>query len=162
MHNRRFYLKFAAIAFIMVFLLIPQAFILGLVGERAGWREQAYQSIGQSWPGEQTLAGPVLAVPYQLTFSRKESVKDANTGLERETIREETLNDTLYLLPKKLDIHSKLDSSLRSRGIYDVPVYASGLQVSGEFSNQPLLELLADNKDKQFRWEKPYLAVHGT
>ena len=77
MHSRRFYLKFAAIAILMVFLLIPQSVILDLVSERASWREQAYQSIGQSWPGEQTLAGPVLVIPYTLTYNRKETAKDA-------------------------------------------------------------------------------------
>ena len=59
MHHRRFYFKFALIAFITMLLLIPQVFMLDLVSERVGWRDQAYSSIGQSWPGEQTLAGPV-------------------------------------------------------------------------------------------------------
>lgn len=158
MQNRRFYLKFFIIAFIMILLLIPQAFIAGLVGERAGWREQAYQSIGQSWPGEQTLAGPILVVPYHVKFNLKEVVRDAN-GMERETLREQTLDDALYLMPKQLKVSSKLDTTVRYRGIYEVPVYNSSLQVSGEFNNQPLLDLLAESKDKTFSWEKPYLAV---
>lgn len=158
MQNRRFYLNLLIIAFIMILLMIPQAFITGLISERAGWREQAYLSIGQSWPGEQTLAGPILAVPYQLKVNAKEIVKGAN-GSEREILREQTLDDTLYLMPKQLQINSKLDSTLRYRGIYEVPVYNSTLQVTGEFDNQPLLDLLAENKDKKFLWEKPYLAV---
>ncbi len=158
MQNRRFYLKFFIIAFIMILLLIPQAFMIDLVGERAGWREQAYQSIGQSWPGEQTLAGPILVVPYHLTVNLKETVKDAK-GEERETLREQTLDDTLYLMPRQLQVNSKLDSTLRYRGIYEVPVYDSSLQVTGEFDNQALLDVLAENKDKKFVWEKPYLAV---
>lgn len=158
MQNRRFYLKFFIIAFIMILLMIPQAFMVDLIGERAGWREQAYQSIGQSWPGEQTLAGPILAVPYQLKVNHKEVVKDAK-GVERETLREEILHDMLYLMPRQLKVNSTLDSSLRYRGIYEVPVYNSSLQVTGEFDNQPLLDMLAENKDKQFVWEKPYLAV---
>ena len=158
MHSRRFYLKFAAIAILMVFLLIPQSVILDLVSERASWREQAYQSIGQSWPGEQTLAGPVLVIPYTLTYNRKETAKDAK-GVVRETLHEEKLSDALHLLPKQLRINSKLDSSVRSRGIYGVPVYNSAMQVSGEFNNQAVLDLLAENPDKKFQWEKPYLSV---
>ncbi|SDZ92327.1 Inner membrane protein CreD [Thiothrix caldifontis] len=64
MSNQRYYLKLALIAFLIILLLIPQAFMLGLVGERESWRSQAYQSIEQSWPGTQTLAGPVLTIPY--------------------------------------------------------------------------------------------------
>ncbi|EIJ34505.1 cell envelope integrity protein CreD [Thiothrix nivea] len=158
MPNQRFYLKLTIIAALILLLLIPQAFMLGLVGERASWREQAYQSIGQSWPGAQTLAGPVLAVPYQRTYNSKETVKDKG-GKEREVLREVTDKDILYLLPSQLNIRSKLQSSLRYRGIYEVPVYASGLQVTGEFNTQPLLDLLADNKGKQIRWETPQLSV---
>ena len=158
MQNQRFYLKLAIIAFLILFLLIPQAFMLGLVGERASWRQQAYSSIEQSWPGMQTLAGPVLIVPYQLTYNTKERVKDKD-GKERETVREVTDHELLYLIPNQLDIASKLQSALRYRGIYDVPVYSSGLQVSGAFNTQPLLDLIATTKGKQLHWDKPQLSV---
>lgn len=158
MPKQRFYLKLAIIAALILLLLIPQAFMLGLVGERSGWRQQAYQSIEQSWPGVQTLAGPLLVLPYQRTYHGKEVVKDRD-GKEREVMREITERDTLYLLPSQLQVGSQLQSSLRYRGIYAVPVYASQLQVQGEFNTQPLLDLLADNKGKTIRWETPQLAV---
>lgn len=158
MPNQRYYLKLVIIACLILFLLIPQAFMLGLVGERASWRQQAYSSIEQSWPGMQTLAGPLLTIPYQLTYNVKELVKDKD-GKEREILREVTDQDALHLIPNQLDITSTLDSSLRYRGIYDVPVYSSGLQVSGTFNTQPLLDLIADTKGKQIRWESPQLAV---
>lgn len=158
MHNQRFYLKLGLIIFLILLLLIPQAFILGLVGEREGWRYQAYQSIEQSWPGQQTLAGPLLTIPYELTYNVKEQVKDKD-GKEREILREVTERDALHLIPAQLDIQSKLQSSLRYRGIYEVPVYTSGMQVTGEFNTQPLLDLQAELKDKQVRWEKPQLSV---
>ena len=158
MPNQRFYLKLALIAFLILFLLIPQAFMLGLVGERTSWRQQAYSSIEQSWPGMQTLAGPLLTIPYQLSYNVTEQVKDPN-GKEREVLREVTETDALYLIPNQLDIASKLQSSLRYRGIYDVPVYSSGLQVKGNFNTHPLLDLIAATKDKKIRWEKPQLSV---
>ncbi len=158
MPNQRYYLKLVIIACLILFLLIPQAFMLGLVGERVSWRHQAYSSIEQSWSGMQTLAGPLLTIPYQLTYNVKERVKDKD-GKEREILREVTDQDALHLIPNQLDITSTLDSSLRYRGIYDVPVYSSDLQVSGTFNTQPLLDLIADTKGKQIRWENPQLAV---
>ena len=98
MQGRRFYVKLAFIVFLMVFLLVPQAFIFGVVSERAGWREQAYQSIGQSWPGEQTFAGPLLVLPYQLTRTVKEKVKDAD-GTEHEISRDTLSQERLLLMP---------------------------------------------------------------
>ena len=156
--NQNFYLKLGIIFVLVLFLLIPQAFMLELVGERVNWRQQAYQSIGQSWPGMQTLAGPVLAIPYHLTYNTREKIVDADKR-ERAVVKEVTVDDVLYLIPSQLNIRSQLESSRRYRGIYEVPVYASNLQVAGEFSNQAMLDLMARNKDKKIRWEKPQLSV---
>jgi len=55
--KNNFYLKLGVIFGLILLLLIPRAYIGGVVYERQGWRQQAYDSIGQSWPGAQTLAG---------------------------------------------------------------------------------------------------------
>lgn len=157
MHHRRFYFKFALIAFITMLLLIPQVFMLDLVSERVGWRDQAYSSIGQSWPGEQTLAGPVLVIPYQWTAQSAEKVKDDDR--ERVITREQTYQSAVYLLPRHLNIQSKLASSVRYRGIYEVPVYTNQLQVQGEFNTDAMQEVERAHKNAQLRWEQPYLTV---
>ena len=156
--KQNFYLKLGIIIALIICLMLPQAFMLGLVGERAGWRQQAYQSIQQSWPGVQTIAGPVLSIPYYLTYNTKEQIIGADKKTT-EIIKEVTVHDALYIIPKQLNIESKLQSSLRYRGIYAVPVYTSAVQVTGEFSTQPLLDLIARNKDYKIRWEKPQLSV---
>jgi inner membrane protein len=67
--KQRFYIKLAIIFALILALLIPQSFIMDLVSERTSWRQQAYSSIEQSWPSAQTLAGPILSIPYHLTFN---------------------------------------------------------------------------------------------
>lgn len=155
--KQRFYVKFSIIFALILALLIPQSFIMDLVSERTSWRQQAYDSIEQSWPGRQTLAGPVLLVPYHLTYNSKEKI--IVNKVEKSVIKEVTVDDILYLIPKQLNINSKLESSMRYRGIYEIPVYGNGLQVTGEFDNQALLNVIADNKDKKIRWDKPQLSV---
>ena len=156
--KQRFYFKLGIIFSLILCLMLPQSVMLGLVGERVGWRQQAYQSIEQSWPGVQTIAGPVLSIPYHLTYNAKEKIIGSDKK-ETEIIKEVTVHDVLYIIPKQLNIDSKLESSLRYRGIYGVPVYTNGVQVTGEFSTQPLLDLIAKNKDYKLRWEKPQLSV---
>ena len=156
--KQNFYFKLGIIVFLIIFLMMPQAFMKALIGERQNWRSQAYHSIEQSWPGEQTIAGPILTVPYQLTYHTKEKVIGANKK-ESIVIREETLHGTLQIIPKQLNINSKLESSLRYRGIYGVPVYASTVQLSGEFSTQLLFDFIVKNKDATIHWEKPQLSV---
>jgi inner membrane protein len=155
--KQRFYVKLSIIFVLILMLLIPQSFIMDLVRERTAWRQEAYESIHQSWPGMQTLAGPVLVVPYHLTFNSKEKI--IVNKVEKSVIKEITLDDALYIIPKQLNISSQLVSETRYRGIYAVPVYSNALQVIGEFNNQAMLDLINEHKDKKIRWDKPHLSV---
>lgn len=156
--KNNFYFKLGIIFLLIIALLIPKSFLSNIINERLGWREQTYISIGQSWPGEQTLAGPVLVVPYQLTYSIKEKI-ETKGHLLKDIIKEATYEDNLYLIPKKLTITSQLDSSMRHRGIYGIPVYSNAMAVKGEFNFQAMVELLEHNKGKKILWGKPHLSV---
>ena len=158
MQRYRFALKLGLIFGIIILLLLPQALLMGLIGERAGWRSSAYQSIAQSWPGPQTLAGPIVVVPYTLTYNVTETLKDVN-GNERQVTKEVKDRQNLHMIPKQMNAQSQLDSSLRYRGIYQVPVYSNQLQLSGQFDTQPLLDLLANTKDKTITLDTPFLSV---
>jgi inner membrane protein len=156
--KNHFYAKLAVIFVLIIGLLVPQSFLSGLITERLNWREQAYASIGQSWPGDQTLAGPVLQIPYQLVYNVKDKVVDSKLGT-KQIIKEIKVEDSFYLLPKQTQIDNKLESSLRYRGIYGVPIYTNHVQVKGTFNLQPLLAFNQDNKDKKIIWGKPQLSV---
>ena len=156
--KQNFYFKLGIIFSLILCLMLPQSFMLDLVGERQGWRLQAYQSIEQSWPGMQTVAGPLMSIPYHLSYNAKEKIIGADKQ-ETEIIKEVTVHDVLYIIPKQLNIDSKLESSLRYRGIYGVPVYTSTVQLNGEFSTKPLMDLIARNKDYKISWDKPQISV---
>lgn len=158
MQNYRLALKLFIIFILIILLFIPQASLMGLVGERASWRAEAYSSIEQSWPGSQTLAGPVLVVPYSLTFNTKETVTEKD-GTTREVAKTQTVDKRLIMIPKQLDMQSKLDSETRSRGIYAVPIYNSSLQVTGKFETQALVDLINEQKNNQLQLYSPYLSV---
>lgn len=158
MFKNRFYLKVVTIFLLMLGLLLPQSFMLDLVSERTMWRQQAYNTVERSWPGAQTLAAPILALPYQLTYERKEKIIDSDHG-ERDIIKEVTVHDVLYIIPKQLTVRSRLDNSLRYRGIYAVPVYNGHIDVAGEFSNEALLAFLANHRGDKLSWDKPMLSV---
>lgn len=158
MQNYRLALKLFIIFMMIIILFIPQASLMGLVSERASWRSEAYSSIEQSWPGSQTLAGPVLVIPYTLTVNLKETITEKD-GTSREVVKAQTTDNRLIILPKQLDIQSQLDSETRSRGIYAVPIYNSNLQVSGSFETQALLDLINEYKNDQLQLYSPYLSV---
>ncbi len=153
----RFSIKLAIIFALIIALLIPQSFIMDVVSERTQWRQQAFDSIQQSWPAAQTFAAPILIVPYTLTFNSTE--KTIINNETKEITREITVQDNLFIMAKQVQINSNLESSIRYRGIYAVPVYNNRLQVTGEFDTQPMLDLIAAHPDKKIHWDKPQLSV---
>ncbi|GAB6140920.1 cell envelope integrity protein CreD [Methylosoma difficile] len=155
--KQNFYLKLGVIFFLIMALMLPKAFMHGLIYERQNWLRQSFSSIEQSWPGPQTLGGPVITVPYQLTYQITETERGPEG--EVQVNREVTANELLYIIPKQLKINSQVDSSLRYRGIYGVPVFGSRTQMQGEFSDAALLEIINANKNGKISFGKPELSI---
>ncbi|MEN9433819.1 MAG: cell envelope integrity protein CreD [Pseudomonadota bacterium] len=158
MKNHRFALKLVTLSFLILLLFIPQTLLMSLISERTSWRQSAYDSIQQSWPGSQTLAGPILSIPYQVTHVIKETIKDKE-GTEREISKREIESNVLRIIPKTLQVTSTLNSELRYRGIYEIPIYSNQLQLSGTFSFEALQELAQLYKDNELTLGTSEIAV---
>jgi len=104
---------------------IPIAAIRALVVERQSRRDAAVQDISSKWGTEQTLAGPVLVLPYAVAPGRPE-------------VRH------LIVLPERLRIRGFIQSDSRHRGIFDVPVYQLRVTIDGAFGALPLTEAGVD------------------
>ena len=133
--------KAALIGVIVLVLLIPLAMLRGVVTERSGLREQAYQRVAEGWGGELTAGGPMLVVPTE----HKVIVDDKERVVRRD----------VYLLPAKLtaDVDVKLEAEPRQIGIYAVPVYLSTLRLQGEYDFSPLRERAAQF-DVTYLWSQ--------
>jgi inner membrane protein len=57
----------------MLLLLVPLGMINDTVKDRQNYRQQAVASVAESYAGPQTLAGPVLVVPYSETVQVTET-----------------------------------------------------------------------------------------
>ncbi|HVS95886.1 MAG TPA: inner membrane CreD family protein, partial [Puia sp.] len=125
--NFRTLFKSGLVGALILLLLIPTAFIQNLVSERQDRQRQAVAEIGSRWAGSQTVTGPVIGVPYF------DSVPAAG-GYTR-------TKRWAYFLPDKLDIHSTIVPEKRYRGIYEVIVYTTQLDIRGGFDGLHLEEL---------------------
>lgn len=126
-NRNKIILKSFLIGFLALVLLIPTLFIQSLIAERQQRQLQAVEEIGSKWAGSQTITGPVIGVPY------KEMVTtDKNTHEERRWA---------YFLPNKLDIRSQIVPQKRYRGIYQVIVYTTQLDVKGSYDSLPIQDL---------------------
>jgi inner membrane protein len=110
---------------ITITLMIPITWVYAIVRERASRRTDAVRDVSTTWGGPQTIAGPVLSIPYLYTTTD-------NAG--------RTKQQTAYahILPRELQLDVTLDSERRRRGIFDVVVYRAQLNVSGRFRRDAL------------------------
>ncbi len=113
-------LKLVLIGGLTLALLIPLWMIRSLVSERAARRREAESGIVNQWGGEQTVAGPLLVVPY---LSR---TKDERGRVEETVVR-------AIFLPQTLRVSGRVEPERRRRGIYEVTLYTADLALEGAF-----------------------------
>src|SRR5206468_1362814 len=119
-----------------------------LISERHDRRDAAIAEVSAKWGKAQTITGPVLVLPY--TVRRVEAVKDGQEIIH-------TYTRQAVFLPKQLRVTGRIDSELRSRGIFSVSVYRANLSVDGEFGRLNLPELGID--PASVAWNRAHLAI---
>ncbi|MES2104345.1 MAG: cell envelope integrity protein CreD [Pseudomonadota bacterium] len=116
--NRAFLGKVVLVGLMTFAILIPLEMIRNVINERVSHRQEAITSVAASYAGIQSVVGPVLIAPYVDT----EQVKEVDLQ-GKETIRTNSTEGTVYLLPKDLQIDGKLEPQTRYRGLHQVRVY---------------------------------------
>ncbi len=126
----RFSLLFKAIVIgmLMLAILIPLEMIRGTIAERQGYRQQAIASVAESYAGAQTLAGPVVVVPYRVDIPYTE---EDNKGVSHTKIRSEERQWQFY--PQQLRLDGSVAPWIRKRGIHEVLVYELNAKLEGHF-----------------------------
>ncbi|MBO4757690.1 MAG: cell envelope integrity protein CreD [Bacteroidales bacterium] len=101
-------------------MLIPLAMVQGQITERQNTASASQDEVAVSWGRAQTLTGPVLELSYDV------EVKDQN---QEKTFKRETA--TVY--PRSLVYDIDLPVQTLHRSIYDIMVYGSEVEVTGDF-----------------------------
>ncbi|WP_192349356.1 cell envelope integrity protein CreD [Algoriphagus sp. Y33] len=135
-------LKLLIIGFIALLLLIPQALTTDLINERQTRLEEAEYEVTGKWSRFQTVIGPYLALPYH-------HYREVQSNGENKLIKE---LKTAYFLPDLLDIAGDLQAESLHRGIFDVVVYQSDIQLKADFGAIALEKL--DITAEQVLWDQ--------
>ena len=114
--------------------------IHALVGERQSRRDEAVADISAKWGAAQTLAGPMLVLPYT-----------AVSAPGRVEVRQ------AVMLPDRVHIHGSIQTDSRRRGIFDVPVYRLRVAVDGAFGKLSLADLAIDST--AILWDRAHLVI---
>lgn len=146
--------KFAGIILLTFLLLIPLGMIKDVISDRVHYRNEASQSIRQSWSSEQSIIGPILFVPYEESRTRRvwdEKLKDyrqQNYSVEHQQA----------IMPESLKVNGVINSEERRRGLYRIPVYRAKLDIMGSFNLRRLSQIEKENPGR-IKWKTPYLSV---
>lgn len=143
------YFKIVTIFIIALLLLIPTSMIESLIFERENTQKEAISEVSSKWGEEQTISGPFISIPYT-KFVKEFSKKDSAEKLV-------PVKDFIHVLPNVLNINGNINPEERNRGIYEIVVYNSKVNISGKFSSINLSEF--DMPKENIQFDKAYLTV---
>lgn len=144
--------RFFVTALLVLLMGIPLLLAAAVIDDRASYARQTRAEVGREWGGPQTLSGPVLVVPVEGVVLRRErreapppppSVSGdvaaaAEPATEQPAPREVTIRTRarvapLVLLPDALEVETRTETGTRSRGLFEVPVFAADIALRARF-----------------------------
>jgi inner membrane protein len=142
------FVRLLAIGFLVLLLHIPTSMIQGVIRERQATRAGAISEVTEKWGRHQTVLGPLITVPYvKKTYERdKDGAQKVHTEIRYANF-----------LPERLQISGKIETEVRYRGIFEVPVYRMPLTLTGQFARPDLSEWKINAED--ILWDRAYLSV---
>ena len=120
--------KFLLAILIGFFLTIPLFSVWFLVYDRKQQSAEAKTGIAQGWGGPQTMAGPLLVIPYRERTSESVAENGKAVTRVRETWKELTLS------PEMVELDTSVKPKPVKRSIYEVVVYDAAARGKARFA----------------------------
>jgi len=112
--------KLSVVGALILVLLVPVSMIKSLIRERE-WRQgRVVDEINAKWGRSQTVAGPILSIPYRKIIEYEKGKQTAVTRY-------------IHLLPDALQVQGGVTPQVRYRGIYQAVLYQTRLVIEGRF-----------------------------
>ncbi|MCF7835615.1 MAG: cell envelope integrity protein CreD [Candidatus Marinimicrobia bacterium] len=136
--------RIAVVGILALILLAPVQMVRGLIYDRENTKRDAVTEISQKWGEQQTIAGPILSIPYKQYAT--------NENGERVSVTKYA-----HFLPETLSVDGSIEPQVRSRGIFDAVVYSSEIDISGKFAWHDIYNL--GIKDANIDWAGAFISV---
>lgn len=143
--------KLISIGFLILILMIPSSWVQSLIYERQSRAEEVVTEVSSKWAASQTLVGPVLMIP----FKKFDKVDEWEKGIKYSRIVESKIN--AYFLPEELNVNGTIKPEVLHRGIFDVALYDSKVNIKSRFGNVSFEKW--DIPDNQVYWGEAVLLV---
>jgi len=126
--------KFVLILLLIIVLIVPLILVYGLISERESRAQGVRSEVGQLWGPQQQMLGPFLVVPYTVRIEAVQGDKRVEQIQERRAV----------FTPEELEVAGRADAKTLRRSIFEVPVYAARLKLSGRFGMPRIGDVAAD------------------
>lgn len=141
-------LRLLTVGLLVLLLQIPITMIGGQVSQREMRGIEAIEEVSSKWGNEQVISGPALVVPF--TYRWTEANRDG-----QQIVRTEPR--FAYFLPDSLTARGTVNTEIRKRGIFSVPVYKLDLTLAGRFSRPDFSNLALE--PAAIAWDRAHLVV---
>ena len=108
-------LKGCFVLLVALVLQIPILMVKGLLNDRRQLSHEVKSELTTSWGSSMEVTTPKLNIPYTKVVDKK------NERLSRE------------IKSSEVSVDAKVNSQIRHRSIYDIPVYSADLTINGKF-----------------------------
>lgn len=142
------FFKMGIIIVLIVILLIPTSMVEDLITERMHRQREAVHEVSSKHAESQVVTGPVLTIPYKV-YTHPESTDEKKAS--RYTV------NYMNVLPELLEINGNVEPERRNRGLFEVIVYGSELNISGQFNKQNILD--DGIREGQFMWRDAFVTL---
>lgn len=119
--------KIILIGVLILILFIPLSMIRGLITERADTASVASEEVQAKWSSAQEIVGPFISIPF-LDDHEEQYFENGVTKIKVKKIQ-----NHLYILPETLEIKGNIETEKLSRGLYEIVVYKTPLELKGSF-----------------------------
>ncbi len=120
--NYKIIIKAAVIGILLLLMLIPLAFVNGLIKGRLNYKEEALRKITSSWGSEIVVAAPALNVIIETKHVDDKKRETFTTSYRKFT-------------PAELDVKAELIPQVRYIGIFKMPVFTAKVKMKGVFKD---------------------------
>lgn len=140
------FVKISVIGGIIGFLLILNTCIGGKLSNRKWTQEQAVYDINVAAGGYFQVSEVLIGIPWI-----QETVKKNSKG-ENEII---VTDGTMYFAPERMNYYAKINTQIRTIGIYDSPIFTADLSINGVFN----LDIPENKNGLTYKTNEAFLVV---
>ena len=123
--------RFAWLASLTLLLWIASLFVQGIVQDRVHHKDEARQSVAQSFPQAQNIIGPIISFVYEEKYN--EEVIETINKIDRKVIKQVSVMHEQFVLPEVLKLDNQLTVMPRFRGLFSVNTFQSKVALNGNW-----------------------------